>query len=1174
MTSCGNPAQEKACAVLTKRRRGALLSGTAALAAPAVLALTLSAAQAQPVWFNNGTINHNSGTRFGDVKSNAGTINNNPGATWNGDVNSNSGLAGWWWSPHYQAGTINNGGTWNGDVISNAGTINNNRGATWNGDVIFNAGLIGQWWSPHLQGGTINNSGTWNGDVGSFLFPNIGTINNSGTWNGDAHNAGFLNNYGTWKAYEVTNAYGGRVNNDGWLSAHHITNTHGGVIDNDGLITAGHITNESRSAIFNNGAIFTGSLKNDNALVVNDPWSVIWARHDITNKNGGEIFNRGWIAAGGDITNKTGGLIKNGGWVTTGEDIKNESGGTIVNFRHGWIGAAEDITNNDGKIVNKGLVTAGGDITNENGGKIFNHGWILAGGDITNNNAKIVNKGLMAAGDDIINENGGKISNRGWILAGGDITNNDAKIANKGVMAARGDINNENGGKIFNRGRIWSGDDITNINGGTIINKSSGVITARGDIKNENGSLIVNSGEVKAHDDIKNKNDSVIVNTGLMKAHDDIKNENGSLIVNTGLMKAHDDIKNENGSAIFNSGLMKARDDIKNEKGSLIVNSGEVKAGGDLVNVRHSAIVNLSGGEIDVDGNIYNGRHSLIYNGQGAVINAGDVYNRGRIVNNGTFNDDLFNAGLVINNGAFNANAVNFGALVNNNTWTGTLNNAGFAAFNNGSQWNGTVNNGGTVQVSGTANVNGAFNNGTFLGNNSPGVINLAGASPTTSTLNITGAFNANPGFSLINTTSDLSTVPGAAGKVASSAGNSGTTFVDVNRAAGSVVVLGNRTSVIKNTGGAGTGTLEAAATPDSTAVGSFGLVNVTLESGGNGNWDLVRRLNVGAAAAPGAGILGALTAVESGFQQSAPYVASSQNQNPDTWTAGVWSRVGGGQMTIKSTAQDALGGNPASLRVKTTYDAYEVGVDTGRLNFSNGGWNGHFGVLGGSMSATADEQLTGTNVKVDAPFAGAYGVLVNGPVALNLVGRYNWIDTHVTDAAANLLNASLNGHSFNVAASGSYNIALQDHWFVAPMAGISFTQAELGQLATNVGQQSQGIAAGSISYDTLTSALFHAGARFGTTFQATDNLVLQPFGTLSVWHEMAGNWGATFAQQGGLADQFNLGRAGTYGQAGLGVVAQVPNSGFSGFARGDVQFGDKVDGTSVVGGLRYNFGP
>src|SRR5262249_45318314 len=152
------------------------------------------------------------------------------------------------------------------------------------------------------------------------------------------------------------------------------------------------------------------------------------------------------------------------------------------------------------------------------------------------------------------------------------------------------------------------------------------------------------------------------------------------------------------------------------------------------------------------------------------------------------------------------------------------------------------------------------------------------------------------------------------AGKVVSD-GNDGRTFVDVNRQTGTQVVLGGPTQVIVNTGANGTGQLDAIGRGD--ALGSFGLVNVTFENVGNGNYDLIRRLNVGAAAAPGATIMNALTSVEAAFQQSNPYVASSQNQNPDTWTAGIWSRVGGGQMTIKSTAGDSLGGIPASLRVK-----------------------------------------------------------------------------------------------------------------------------------------------------------------------------------------------------------------------------------------------------------------
>jgi outer membrane autotransporter protein len=200
--------------------------------------------------------------------------------------------------------------------------------------------------------------------------------------------------------------------------------------------------------------------------------------------------------------------------------------------------------------------------------------------------------------------------------------------------------------------------------------------------------------------------------------------------------------------------------------------------------------------------------------------------------------------------------------------------------------------------------------------------------------------------------------------------------------------------------------------------------------------------------------------------------------------------------------------------------------------------------------------------------------VLINGPLFLNLAARYNWLNANVMDAAANLNNTTLDGHSYNVTGTVGYHIALPHQWFVEPTAGFSWTQTSLGQLSTNLNQAAYGIAAGSISYGTLTSTLAHGGVRVGTTVQVAENVVLQPFGAFSVWHEFGDNFNATFAQQGGIADVLSLDRIGTFYQAGLGVSAQVLNTGFTGFARGDVQWGDKVDGTSVVGGLRYNFGP
>jgi hypothetical protein len=260
---------------------------------------------------------------------------------------------------------------------------------------------------------------------------------------------------------------------------------------------------------------------------------------------------------------------------------------------------------------------------------------------------------------------------------------------------------------------------------------------------------------------------------------------------------------------------------------------------------------------------------------------------------------------------------------------------------------------------------------------------------------------------------------------------------------------------------------------------------------------------------------------------------------------------------------------------VKTDFDAYEVGVDTGRLNVGGGGWNAHFGVMAGAVTASANEQLSGsgTTVKFDIPFAGIYGVLTNGPLFMDMEYRHDWIDTHVSNITANLNNADLKGHGDTVSGSTGYHVALPAQWFVEPSAGFGFSQTQFDTLGTNPGQAAQSIAAGTVNFDSLSSFLVHAGARVGTTV-ALDTFAFQPFATLSVWRELEGQSAATFAQTNGNPDPFNLSRVGTFFQAGLGVSAQVANTGLIGFARGDLRWGDNLNGASIVGGLRYSFAP
>jgi len=251
------------------------------------------------------------------------------------------------------------------------------------------------------------------------------------------------------------------------------------------------------------------------------------------------------------------------------------------------------------------------------------------------------------------------------------------------------------------------------------------------------------------------------------------------------------------------------------------------------------------------------------------------------------------------------------------------------------------------------------------------------------------------------------------------------------------------------------------------------------------------------------------------------------------------------------------------------------VGVDTGILNFGNTGWNGHFGVMAGAVTATANELLSGsgTSVKFDIPFAGVYGVMTHGPFFMDLEGRHDWVDTRVTNVTANLNDARLKGHGDSLSGSAGYHFDLVDHWFIEPTAGFGWSQTQFDPLATNLNQTGQGIAAGTVTFDSLFSFLVHGGARIGTSFVVSDTLALQPFGTLSAWRELGGQSNATFANNG-VSDPLTLSRVGTFYQGGVGLSAQVLNTGLVGFARGDIRWGDNLNGMSIVGGLRYTFGP
>jgi outer membrane autotransporter protein len=91
----------------------------------------------------------------------------------------------------------------------------------------------------------------------------------------------------------------------------------------------------------------------------------------------------------------------------------------------------------------------------------------------------------------------------------------------------------------------------------------------------------------------------------------------------------------------------------------------------------------------------------------------------------------------------------------------------------------------------------------------------------------------------------------------------------------------------------------------------------------------------------------------------------------------------------------------------------------------------------------------------------------------------------------------------------------------------------------------------------------------------ASDNIALAPFVHASVWREFAGdNIVNAYVNNSGSSFNFavNSDRVGTFGQIGAGVQFKLLDFGLLGFIRGDLRFGNALNGQAVNIGFRKQF--
>jgi hypothetical protein len=960
-----------------------------------------------------------------------------------------------------------------------------------------------------------------------------------------------------------------------------------------------------------------------NVATANQPTlSAIGAANGLTLANNTlTITATGTLSLAGIGQIQAAGILNSSGTINAGAPLQVQAGGTlttttvlnggVANAAGGTVNAAGAI---NGPLDNAGLftVTAGLNVANA-----FNNtgtGQLVVAGGNLNGVTTLNNTSTAAVGVDIsagrtvtanavINAAGSTITNAGTLTsiapvanAGTLNTNTATSIVNggianapTGVVNAAGQVNGivDNLG-AFNVVGALAGNAAFNNNGAGVL-----TVTAAGNFSGI--TTLTNASTAAAGVDIA---------AGGVLSAAAVVNNAGSTIRNAGTLTSAAQIANSGtfdtntATSIVNGGIANAASGVVNAAGQVnggVDNLGAFNVVGALVG--NNAFNNNGTGTLAVTGGNFTGITTLtnastapigvdiaggrslsaaaILNNAGATIqNAGTLTSAAQILNAGTLNTTGIVNGGVNNTGTVNAAGALNGQIDNANIFNVTAALTGNNVFNNGPA--GVLNLGGNFTGITTFNNNGqivAAGNRTLgvttLNNNATGIVTLQNG-VVTDNLTVNGAYTGVAGSQIrIDARLDLDGAAQRGDLVVINGAGTGTTAVNVGIVGAGRILFGTPIQVLRVNPGSpitvNTGIFEV--TP---------LINYRLAESapGSGIFQITSELNPGAGAGLGAAISGVVTSLQAGFHQPASAIISRPGDcDPNRPTGGPFIRLSHGHTNLGLDSTQSVGGVTvgASTSTRSNFNGFQTGFDWGVCNIHGSKWNVHFGIMGGfvntnssSLSVLGGAPLT-TNAKFDTPFFGFYSFLTNDNLTLEINGRYDRYDAQLASTLTS--NARLTGHGLSVNGRVSYRF-LFDMGFIEPQIGFSYGGTYFDPLAFTIGVQPA-----VMNFGVTRSLLGRIGVDVGSNaLLVTERFAVVPFGHASVWREFGRSSTAVVTVAG---TDFNVAteRVGTFGQVGAGLQFKVlTQPALTGFVRGDLRFGEKINGKAVNVGLRGEF--
>jgi outer membrane autotransporter protein len=233
----------------------------------------------------------------------------------------------------------------------------------------------------------------------------------------------------------------------------------------------------------------------------------------------------------------------------------------------------------------------------------------------------------------------------------------------------------------------------------------------------------------------------------------------------------------------------------------------------------------------------------------------------------------------------------------------------------------------------------------------------------------------------------------------------------------------------------------------------------------------------------------------------------------------------------------------------QNTY-GFQGGLDETWRNLFASGDALVLGLVGGGTKAIVhfDSAIAGANLS--GPGFGGYWTYINGGFSMDGVVKNDWF--HFTeDFLTTGGSSSARIQNFNVTANAQYKFAVLTNSFIEPTAGFSYTQTTFSDVPSTL--------------DLVNghTTRVQGGARFGTAWDYNGihfepTLLGLAYSDVQITGTPLQTLGVPVpTDEGKVRGEFNLTLNADFG------------SGFSGFAEGDVRFGDNLLGGAIKGGLR-----